>query len=131
MLCNGSGDESADKETVMRLKTILIDLSSCENDELVCHSLNLLTQMHFVEDTLLTHAAHCQLLTAPEVIETSKQVQGMLPTLRHLLSVDCDVEGMRKIVDLLKKLTGYCTWPDDEEPHKENQMLLYNNGNDQ
>ena len=130
MLCGGSGDESADKGTVMRLKTILIDLSSCESDELVCHSLNLLTRMHFVEDTLLTHAAHCQLLKAPEVIQTSKEVLSMLPTLRHLLSIDCDVEGMRKIVDLLKELTGYCTWP-DEEPHKENQILLYNYGNGQ
>ena len=121
-LCSGIADD-------IQLEEILIDLSSYENDDLVHHSLSLLTQMHYVEDTLFSHAAQCQLLTAPKLIQTSKKVEGILPTMHHLLRVDCDDEDLKKIVDLLKKLTEYCRRTGDEEPYKENQMLLYNYGN--
>ena len=130
MLWRG-GDGSADSESDKQLIRILIDLSCYESDDLVRHSLKILTEMHFVEDTLFTHAAHSQLLTAAESIQTFKEVGDMLPKLRHLLSIDCDADGLREIVDYLQKLTGYCTCSGNEEPHKENQILLYNYGNSQ
>ena len=114
---------------VKNITDILIDLSCYESDDLIRHSLKLLTGIHFLDHTLFSHAAHSQLLIAKRSIDTSKELQELLPKLRHLLSIDCDTEDQWKIVDFLEKLTGYCTRTNDEEPHKENQLMLYNYGN--
>lgn len=110
------------------VKEILINLSCYENDNLICNSLKLLTAMHFYDDTLFSHAAHSQLLVSDESLLVFKQLQDLLPTLRHLLSIDCDIDGQKKIMKILVKLTGYCTRSNNEEPHAENQMMLYNHG---
>ena len=112
----------------MDLKDILIDLSCYESDDLVCLSLNLLTVIYFHENDIFSQAAHCQLLIAQQSITTFKEVQHILPKLRQLLSVDCDVDDQGEIVKLLKELTHYCTLPGGKEPNKENQLLLYNHG---
>ena len=120
--------EDGGKFPKMDLKDILIDLSCYNSDDLVCLSLNLLTGMHFHENAIFSHAAHCQLLDAQQSITTFKAVQHILPELRQLLSVDCDVKDQWKIVKILEELTHYCTLPGGKEPNRENQMLLYNHG---
>ena len=110
------------------MKAILIDLSRYENDDLVCHSLMLLTASHSQDETLFSHASHTQLLVADEALAISKDLQNILPTLRYLLSVDGDTESQWKIIDILGRLTNLCTRENDEEPHTSNQMMLYNYG---
>ena len=114
--------------TVENAKEVLKDLSCYENNDLVRQSLRLLTEMHFQDSSLFSHAAHTQLLIAEESLAVSTEIQEQLPKLRHLLSIDCGAEGQWKISDILVKLTWYCTRPNDEEPHSENQMMLYNYG---
>ena len=112
----------------VNVKAILIDLSRYENDDLVRNSLKLLTTIHSHDETLFSHAAHTQLLVAEESLAVSKKLQSFLPTLRHLLSVDGDVQSQWKIIDILGNLTDLCTRANDEEPHADNQMMLYNHG---
>ena len=113
---------------ICNVKEILIDLSCYKNDDIIRQSLKLLTTIHFHDATLFSHAAHTQLLMSEESLLVSKQIQRLLPTLRHLLSIDCDIEGQRKILDILIKLTEFCSHANDEEPHVENQLMLYNYG---
>ena len=115
-------------EPINSVKEILIDLSCYENDDIIRQSLKLLTTIHFHDATLFSHAAHTQLLIAEESLLVSKQIQSLLPTLRHLLSIDCDVDGQRKILNILVKLAEFCSHANDEEPHVENQLMLYNYG---
>ena len=113
---------------VEELKDILIDLSKYECDGLIRHSLILLTGIHFLEHTLFTHAAHTQLLIAPQSITRQESIESTLPRLRHLLSVDCDVNDQWSIVRILDQCSEDCTLFNDKEPHRENQLLLYNYG---
>ena len=113
---------------VVDVEVILIDLSRYENNDLVHNSLKLLTMIYSYDETLFSHTTHTQLLVAEESLAVSKDLQSLLPTLRHLLSVDCDIESQQKIINILQKLTNLCTRADDGEPHADNQMLLYNHG---
>ena len=115
---------------VNNVEAILIDLSCYKNNDLVRNSLKLLITIHSHDETLFSHTAHTQLLVAEESLADSNDLQSLLPTLRHLLSVDCYFESQQKIIiiDILEKLTIFCTRADDEEPHADNQMLLYNHG---
>ena len=90
---------------VENAEEILKDLSCYENNDLVRHSLKLLTDMYFQDSSLFSHAAHTQLLVAEESLAVSTEIQAQLPTLRHLLSIDCGAEGQWKISDILVKLT--------------------------
>ena len=111
------------------VNAILIHLSRYEDDDLVCHSLKLLTTIHSQDETLFSHAAHTQLLEAEESLAVLNYLGNILPTLRrHLLSIDGDIESQLKIIDILKRLTSLCTEESDEEPHAFNQMMLYNHG---
>ena len=113
---------------VTDVNAILIDLSSYKNDDLVCHSLKLLTTIHSQDETLFSHAAHTQLLEAEESLTVLEDLGNILPTLRHLLSIDGDIESQLKIIDILKRLASLCTEESSEEPHSFNQMMLYNHG---
>ena len=123
LVCSGDGGKLPDN-----LKDILIDLSCYDSDGLVHQSLSLLTRMHFVEDSLFSHAAHAQLIITKKSVTAFDKVKLILPQLRQLLSVDCDVDGQKKIVEILETLSGECTLCGGKEPNKENQMLLYNYG---
>ena len=109
------------------VEVILIDLSRYESKFLVRNSLKLLTTIYSHDETMFSCTAHTQLLVAEESLAVSKNLQSLLPALRHLLSVDCNVESQQKIIDILQELTNLCTRA-DEEPHADNQMLLYNHG---
>ena len=121
-------NEKTGQVPVKELKNILLDLSMYECDDLVRHSLILLTGIHFLEHTLFTHAAHTQLLVASESITRHEMIESTLPRLRHLLSVDCDSNDLWSIVRMLETLCEGCTLLNDKEPHRENQLLLYNYG---
>ena len=110
-----------------KMKAILINLSCYKSDHLACLALNLLTQMHFLENTLFSQSTEVQLLVTKESIAEYRKISELLPRLRHLLSIDAGIQGQWKIVDILDTLTGMCSLPDGE-PHRENQQLLFNFG---
>ena len=114
---------------VKKLRGILLDLSWYESDDLIRQSLMLLMDIHFLEDTLFTHAAHSQLLNVPQSVTVQESIDSLMPELRKLLSIDCDPNDQKRLLRILAKLTEYCTiFGDNSEPHKENQLILYNFG---
>ena len=114
---------------VEKLRDILLDLSWYESDDLVQQSLMLLTDIHFLEDTLFTHAAHSQLLNVPQSVTVQEFIDSLLPELRKLLSIDCDPNDQSRLLRILSQLIEHCTITgDNSEPHKENQLILYNFG---
>ena len=114
---------------VKKLRGILLDLSWYESDDLIRQSLMLLMDIHFLEDTLFTHAAHSQLLNVPQSVTVQESIDSLMPEVRKLLSIDCDPNDQKRLLRILAKLTEYCTiFGDNSEPHKENQLILYNFG---
>ena len=114
---------------VEKLRGILLDLSCYESDDLIRHSIMLLTDIHFLEDTLFTGAAHSQLLNEVQSVTVQEAIDSTLPELRKLLSINCDTSDQEQLLRILKRLTEYCKlFGDNSEPHKENQLILYNFG---
>ena len=111
-----------------KMKAILINVSRYKSDRLACLALNLLTQMHFLENTLFSHCAEVQLLATKQSALEYRRIADLLPQLRHLLSIDCSVQGNWKIVEILDTLTGMCSMAEGGEPHQQNQQLLCNFG---
>lgn len=99
-----------------------------QSDRLVFLALNLLTQIHFSENTLLSQASEVQLLIANESIEVYNTATEQLRKLRHLFGIECTAEGQQEIAEILDTLIGFCNLPNDTEPHQQNQQLLYNFG---
>ena len=72
------------------------------------------------------------------------RISSLLPTLRHLAVIDVDEKQCQELVDILEELTSYvvvCMFNllynfnrlchlegDENEPHKQNQTILYNTG---
>lgn len=109
-----------------RIKRFLLKLSQC--DKVVQESLGLLVQMHSFEDNLFLHCTHCQLLDAKDSEDTYERIKELLPDLHRWFGLDCNEDDQVKMVKNLDSLAELCTLPGDEDPHKENQLLLYNFG---
>ena len=110
------------------MKEILINVSRYKSDHLACLALRILTQMHCFESSLFSQASEVQLLISQDSLAEHREVSSLLPTLRHLLSIDCSIQGQWKIVKILDKLTKMCCMQDEDEPHQQNQHLLCNFG---
>ena len=111
-----------------QMKAILINVSRYKSDHLACLALSILTQMHCFEGALFCQASEVQLLISRESLVEYRAISSLLPTLRHLLSIDCSIQGQWKILEILEKLTKMCCMPDEDEPHQQNQQLLCNFG---
>ena len=111
-----------------QMKTILINISHYKSDQLACLALSILTQIHFFESSLFDQAMSVQLLESTESVAEYKKIASLLPTLRHLLSIDCSVQDQWKIAETLDTFAGMCRLSDADEPHEQNQQLLCNFG---
>lgn len=78
--------------------------------------------------TLFERAIQTQLLIAPKSCEVFRYVNELLPDLRGYMSVDVDDRERVEIIRMLRILTGMCQINDEDEPHPQNQKILYNFG---
>ena len=108
---------------------ILIDLSKYQSDKLVLGSLHLLNRFYSAEVTLFEKAIQTQLLVTDESRRVFAEIGKLLPTLRHHLSIDSGESQRVEIIHTLNTFTRICLLQDDEEqPHQQNQNILYNYG---
>ena len=108
---------------------ILIDLSKYQSDKLVLGSLHLLNRFYSAEVTLFEKAIQTQLLVTDESQRVFAEIEQLLPCLRHHLSIDAGESQRVEIIRTLNTFTRICSLQDDEEqPHQQNQNILYNFG---
>ena len=108
---------------------ILIDLSKYQSDKLVMGSLHLLNRFYSAEVTLFEKAIQTQLLVTDESQRVFAEIEQLLPRLRHHLSIDAGESQRVEIIHTLNTFTRICSLQDDEEqPHQQNQNILYNFG---
>ena len=105
------------------MKEILINVSQERPPSLPCSQ-----DPHTDESSLFSQASEVQLLISRDSLAEHREVSSLLPTLRHLLSIDCSIQGQWKIVKILDGLTKMCCMQDEDEPHQQNQHLLCNFG---
>ncbi|XP_065902249.1 inositol 1,4,5-trisphosphate receptor type 2-like [Dysidea avara] len=116
-------------ENGQRFHDILIDLSKYKDDELLHECLHLLGRFYSAEENLFEKAIQTQLLITSESETVYSRISSLLPTLRHLAVIDVDEKQCQELVDILEELTSLCHLEGDEnEPHKQNQTILYNTG---
>ena len=78
---------------------------------------------------LFERAIQTQLLIAPKSRKVFDRVSELLPNLRGHMSIDVGDSGRAEIIRILRTFTGMCHIGDDEdEPHPQNQKILYNFG---
>ena len=108
---------------------ILIDLSKYQSDKLVLGSMHLLNRFYSAEVTLFEKAIQTQLLVTDESRRVFAEIEQLLPRLRHHLSIDSGESQRVEIIHTLNTFTRICLLQDDEEqPHQQNQNILYNYG---
>jgi len=108
---------------------ILIDLSCYDSNELVQGSMHLLNRFYSAEVTLFQKAIQTQLLVTEESQRVFTEIKKLLPDLRHLLSVDAGESQRKEIIRIISTFTQMCVLKEDEEePHQQNQNILYNYG---
>ena len=108
---------------------ILIDLSRYDSSELVQGSIHLLNRFYSAEVTLFQKAIQTQLLVTEESQRVFTEIKELLPDLRRLLSVDAGESQRKEIIRIINTFTQMCVLQqDDEEPHQQNQKILYNYG---
>ena len=108
---------------------ILIDLSKYQNEKLVLGSMHLLNRFYSAEVTLFEKAIQTQLLVTDESRRVFAEIEKLLPPLRHHLSVDAGKSQRVEIIHTLNTFTKMCSLQEDEEqPHQQNQNILYNYG---
>ena len=78
--------------------------------------------------TLFEKGIQTQLLIAPKSCDVFKEVSELLPTLRRYMSIDVGDKGRAEIIKILKTFTKMCHLNDEDEPHPQNQKILYNYG---
>ena len=78
--------------------------------------------------TLFEKATQTQLLIAPKSREVFDDISELLPKLRRYMSVDADDSGRGRIITILRTLTKMCHLDDEDEPHPQNQKIIYNYG---
>ena len=108
---------------------ILIDLSKYQNEKLVLGSMHLLNRFYSAEVTLFEKAIQTQLLVTDESRRVFAEIEKLLPSLRHHLSIDAGESQRVEIIHTLNTFTKMCSLQEDEEqPHQQNQNILYNYG---
>ena len=108
---------------------ILIDLSKYQSEKLVLGSMHLLNQFHSAEVTLFEKAIQAQLLVTDESRRVFAEIEKLLPRLRHHLSIDAGESQRVEIIHTLNTFAKMCSLQEDEEqPHQQNQNILYNYG---
>lgn len=108
---------------------ILIDLSKYQSEKLVLGSMHLLNRFYSAEVTLFEKAIQTQLLVTDESRRVFAEIEKLLPPLRHHLSVDAGESQRVEIIHTLNTFTKMCSLQEDEEqPHQQNQNILYNYG---
>ena len=108
---------------------ILIDLSKYQSEKLVLRSMHLLNRFHSAEVTLFEKAIQAQLLVTDESRRVFAEFEKLLPRLRHHLSIDAGESQRVEIIHTLNTFTKMCSLQEDEEqPHQQNQNILYNYG---
>ena len=78
--------------------------------------------------TLFEKAIQTQLLVTPKSCEVFKDVSDLLPNLRRYMSNDVGDSGRAEIIKILRTFTSMCHLNDEDEPHPQNQKILYNFG---
>ena len=73
-------------------------------------------------------AIQTELLIAPKSCEVFKDASDLLPKLRRYMSIDVDDAGRAEIIKILRTFTDMCQLNDEDEPHPQNQKILYNFG---
>ena len=108
---------------------ILIDLSRYDSSELVQGSIHLLNRFYSAEVTLFQKAIQTQLLVTEESQTVFTEIKELLPLLRRLLSVDAGESQRKEIIRIINTFTQMCVLKEDnEQPHQQNQNILYNYG---
>ena len=111
------------------LPDILLDVANYKEDELTQDSLHLLNRYYSTEITLFLKAIQTQLLVTDKSEKVFEEVCELLPVLRRYLSIEVKEKGRAEIVRILKRFTEMCCLEGDEqEPHPQNQKILYNYG---
>ena len=77
---------------------------------------------------LFEKAIQTQLLIAVGSSEVLNDIHMLLPIFRHYTSVDVDSAGRAEIVRMLRIFTKMCHLDEEDEPHPQNQKILYNLG---
>ena len=73
-------------------------------------------------------AIQTQLLIAPKSCEVFSDVNEQLSKLRHHMSTDVWESDRSEIVKILRLFTKLCHLGHEDEPHTQNQKILYNSG---
>ena len=108
---------------------VLLDLSMYQSAELVQGSLHLLNRLFSSEITLFEKAIQSQLLVTETSQNVFQEIGKLLPILRRLLGIDASSNQRSDIISILRKFSGMCSIDgDEEEPHPQNQRILYNSG---
>ena len=79
---------------------------------------------------MFAKAIQTQLLVAQESCTIFNDINKQLSMLREYISVDIleSDKAAAEIIRILKSFTRWCHLDDEDEPHNQNQKLLYNLG---
>ena len=79
---------------------------------------------------MFTKAIQTQLLVTPESCKIYSDITEQLSMLREYISVDIleSDKAAAEIIRILKLFTRWCHLDDEDEPHSQNQKILYNSG---
>ena len=106
-----------------------MDLSRYESNELIQGSLHLLDRLYTPEITLFSKAIQTQLLVNEQSKQVFTEIEDLLPTLRRYMSIDAGEIERGGIIRMLNTLTTMCSLEqEEEEPHQQNQRIVYNSG---
>ena len=81
---------------------------------------------------LFTKAIQTQLLVAQESCDVFSEINDQLLILRERMSLSVDSlesDKAAEIEEILRLFTKWCHLDDEDEPHTQNQKILYNSGN--
>ncbi|XP_052783710.1 inositol 1,4,5-trisphosphate receptor type 1-like isoform X3 [Mya arenaria] len=108
---------------------ILLDLSHYEYDDMVRKSMHLLNRHFSAHQNLFTRAVQAQVLITDMSVQIYNDIEEKLPTLRRLSSNKLGDTEASQLASILDGLIHHCHLEgEEEEPHKMNQSILYNNG---
>ena len=79
---------------------------------------------------MFTKAIQTQLLVTQESCTVFNDINKQLSMLREYISVDIleSDKAAAEIIRILKLFTRWCHLDDEDEPHSQNQKILYNSG---
>ncbi len=105
----------------------LLNLSM--EEELVQGSLHLHNRLFSSEISLLNKATQTQLLVTQQSQKEFKKIEKALPILRRYMSADVGEDEISELIQILRDFTEMCFFKGEEqEPHQQNQSILYNSG---